>query len=167
MSAVEFAPLRAVGTILAPVVLVTSSAILANGVLGMYASVNDRMRAMVAERLDLLGPDLTGPQERRAAERLDELDRQLPRLLHRHRLLRDAVLLIYTAIVVVVISMFFVAVAVTATIAWAATTALWVLLAGTVVLAAGLLETLRAVHNSDDAIDAEVGRVLVLGRGES
>jgi hypothetical protein len=166
MTTAEFAPLRAVGIILAPVVVVTSAAIVANGVLSMYGSVNDRMRAMAAERLELLGPDLTAPHTPRVAERLNELDRQLPKLLHRHRLLRDAVLLIYAAIVVVVIAMFLVAVAVTANAAWSATAALWVLLTGTVVLAGGLVETLRSVRSSDDAVDAEVRRVLELGRGD-
>jgi hypothetical protein len=162
-AATDFASLRAIGTILTPVVIVTSAAILVNGVLSMYASVNDRMRAMVVERLELLGPDLLRPQGGRAGERLDELDRQLPRLLRRHRLLRDAALLVYLAIAAVVASMFLVAIAETVTAAWVATAALWVLLAGTLVLAGGLLQTVRAVRSSDDAVVAEVRRVLDLG----
>ena len=159
----DFAPFQAIGVIQAPVVLVTSSAIVANGVLSLYGSVNDRMRAMVGELLELLGPDLAPPQGPRSNERLDELDRQLTRLLRRHRVLRDAVLLTYMAIVILMASMFLVAVAVTATWAWAASAALWVLLAGTVVLVGGLVQTVRAVHSSNDAVDAEVRRVLSLG----
>jgi hypothetical protein len=121
------------------------------------------MRAMVGERLELVGPDLIRPRGARDAERLDEIDRQLPRLLRRHRLLRDAVLLTYTAIVAVVASMFLVAIAETADEAWVATAALWVLLAGTVVLAGGLFQTVRAVRSSDDAVAGEVHRVLGIG----
>ena len=158
----EYAPLQALATILTPVVIVTSSAILANGMLTMYASVNDRMRAMVAERLEILGPDLRPPQGARDTERMRELDRQLPVLLHRHRLLRDAVWLTYLAIATVVASMFLVAIAVTTGESWVATAALWVLLCGSVLVAGGLLQTLRAVRRSDDAVDGEVRRVLGL-----
>jgi hypothetical protein len=57
-----------------------------------------------------------------------------------------------------------VAIAVTARTAWVATAALWMLLAGTVALAGGLVEMLLAVRNSDDAVDVEARRVLALGR---
>jgi hypothetical protein len=134
-------------------------------VLSVYASVNDRMRAMVGERFALLGPDLRGPAAARDSERLDEIDRQLPLLLRRHRLLRDAVLLTYTAIVGVVASMFLVAVAVTANAAWVATAALWVLLVSTIVLSGALIQTVRAVRRSDDAVTIEVTRALAVGRG--
>lgn len=160
---VNFAPLQALATILTPVVIVTSSAIMANGVLTMYGSVNDRMRAMVAERLRILGPDLAAPTRAGDVERLRELDLQLPMLLHRHRLLRDAVLLIYLAIVTIVASMFLVAIAVTASEPWVATAALWVLLGGSVLVAGGLLQTVRAVRKSDNAVHGEVRRVLELG----
>lgn len=159
----EYAPLKALATILTPVVIVTSSAILANGMLAMYASVNDRMRAMVAERLTILGPDLQPPQGARDAERLKELDRQLPALLHRHRLLRDATFLTYVAIVTIVASMFLVAISVTTGESWVATAALWVLLCGSLLVAGGLLQTVRAVRRSDAAVDGEVRRVLELG----
>ncbi len=159
----EYAPLQALATILTPVVIVTSSAILANGMLTMYASVNDRMRAMAVERLDILGPDLQAPQRAGAVERLRELDRQLPELLRRHRLLRDALFLTYVAIVTIVASMFLVAISVTGDEAWVATAALWVLLCGSLLLAGGLLQTVRAVRKSDEAVEGEVRRVLGLG----
>ena len=41
---------RAIQAMLAPVVLMTTAAILAAGVQAMYAAVNDRMRMMTAER---------------------------------------------------------------------------------------------------------------------
>ena len=46
--------ISAIQAMLAPVVLMTTSAILAGGVQTMYAQVNDRMRAMAAERLSRL-----------------------------------------------------------------------------------------------------------------
>jgi hypothetical protein len=44
----------AVQAMVAPVVLITTAAILSGALLTMYASVNDRMRAMDRERLEIL-----------------------------------------------------------------------------------------------------------------
>lgn len=46
--------ISAIQAMLAPVVLMTTSAILAGGMQTMYAEVNDRMRAMTAEKLSRL-----------------------------------------------------------------------------------------------------------------
>ena len=53
-----------------------------------YTSVGDRIRALTRERLDLLREG----KSRFAGERLEEIDAQLPELLHRHRLIHDALL---------------------------------------------------------------------------
>ena len=77
----------------------------ARPVIKVYGSVNDRMRAMDRERLDILTatawtlPSATEvPPAGR--ERLKQLDTQLAMLLRRHRLLHNAVLLIYVAVAV-------------------------------------------------------------------
>ena len=44
----------AVQAMVAPVVLITTAAILSGALLTMYGSVNDRMRAMDHERLEIL-----------------------------------------------------------------------------------------------------------------
>ncbi len=44
----------AIQAMVAPVVLITTAAILSGALLTMYGSVNDRMRAMDGERLDIL-----------------------------------------------------------------------------------------------------------------
>ena len=69
----------AISAMVAPVVLVTTSALLSNGLLAVYASVNDRMREMTSERLALLsGPrgQFLGKTELSAVnrERLAEID---------------------------------------------------------------------------------------------
>ena len=46
--------IRAIEAMVAPVVLITAAAVLSGGVLTVFGSVNDRMRAMTAERLGLL-----------------------------------------------------------------------------------------------------------------
>ncbi len=90
----------AVQAMVAPVVLITAAGILSGALLTMYGSVNDRLRAMDRERLDIFtgaaGSLLSAAEVPPAGrERLTQLDTQLPMLLRRHRLLHNAVLLIW------------------------------------------------------------------------
>jgi hypothetical protein len=100
--------IQAIQAMLAPVVLTSTAAIVAGGILTMYAAVNDRMRAMTAEGLSRLTDDrgeLAAASARPSAaqERLRLIDAQLPRLVRRHRRLHNALFLIYTAILFVVV----------------------------------------------------------------
>ena len=158
----------AIQAMVAPVVLITTAAILSGALLTMYGSVNDRMRAMDRERLDILTgtagtllPAAGVPPAGR--ERLTQIDTQLPMLLRRHRLLHNAVLLVYAAVGVLVLSVIAIAVAVTASSGPAGTAALALVLAGTVTLLGGLLSAARSIMISMDAIDYEVRRALSLG----
>ena len=94
-------------------------------------------------------------------ERLTQIDTQLPLLLRRHRLLH-AVLLIYAGVAVLVLSVIAIGVAVTDSSGAAGTTALALVLAGTVTLLGGLLFAARSIMISMDAIDYEVRRTLSL-----
>jgi Protein of unknown function (DUF2721) len=158
----------AIQAMVAPVVLITTAAILSAALLAMYGSVNDRMRTMDQERLEILtGPDgtLLVPAEVRPSgqERLTQIDTQLPMLLRRHRLLHNAVLLIYGGVAVLVLSVISIGVAVTGSSGAAGTTALALVLAGTVMLLGGLLFAARSIIISMGAIDYEVRRTLSLG----
>src|SRR4051812_48031474 len=70
--------------IIAPVVMISSCALLLTGLLGRYAAVNDRLRAMARERLDLWHSDIDGDGFK--TERLHQIDQQIPDLLRRHRM---------------------------------------------------------------------------------
>ncbi|HSZ40082.1 MAG TPA: DUF2721 domain-containing protein [Trebonia sp.] len=83
-------------------------------------------------------------------ERLAQIDTQLPMLLLRHRLLHNAVLLIYIAVAVLVLSVIAIAVAVTRHSTAAGTAALTLVLAGTVVLLGGLLFGPAVDHHLDE-----------------
>jgi Protein of unknown function (DUF2721) len=157
--------ITAIQAMVAPGVLITTAAILSGAVLSMYGSVNDRMRAMDQERLSILTgsggmlmPAADAPASGR--ERLTQIDKQLPLLLRRHRLLHDAVLLIYGG---VVLSVIVIAVAVTNRSGAIGTVALILVLAGTATLLGGLLFAARSIMISADAIDYEVRRSLSLG----
>ena len=121
--------ITAIQAMVAPVVLITTAAILSGGLVTMYGSVNDRM----------------------------------PMLLRRHRLLHDAVLLIYAGLAVLVLSVIAIAVAVTNRSGPVGTTALVLVLAGTVTLLGGLLFAARSIMISTDAIDYGVSRALSIG----
>lgn len=160
--------IRAIEAMVAPVVLITTAAILSGGILSMYGSVNDRMRAMNRERLESLTSD-TGallsvtvlPASSR--ERLAQIDIQLPMLLSRHRLLKNAVLAIFAAIGVLVLSVIVIGAAVTSGSGGVGVAALALVLAGTTTLLVGLLMATRSILMSQDAIDSEVRRALSLG----
>jgi hypothetical protein len=161
--------IQAIQAMLAPVVLMTTAAIVAGGILTMYAAVNDRMRAMTAERLSRLTDDrgeLAAASARPSAaqQRLRLIDAQLPRLVRRHRRLHNALFLIYTAILFVVVAMVLVAIAVTVPAGGVGIAALVFLLVATATLMGGLVLVAQSVRESVDAVDYEVDEVLKLGR---
>src|SRR5436190_3040800 len=98
---------RNIQVIIAPVVMITACAILLQGLVNRYNALNDRMRAMTRERFDLLHSG--GERDAVTTERLEELDTQLPDLLHRHKLVRDSVLSVYIAVMLYLASMFVIA----------------------------------------------------------
>jgi hypothetical protein len=155
--------------ILAPVVMVTSCAILLGAVMGHYAAINDRLRAMSRERLDLLhaaggtGAGAAASPDAMAKERLREIDRQAPELLRRHRRVRDSLLAIYVAVLVFVVTMFVIALAAAAGSAPLASAALVLFLAGTAALLLGVALTALEIRMSDHSIRYEMERVLSLG----
>ena len=160
--------ITAVQAMVAPVVLITAAALLTGALLAMYGTVNDRMRAMSHERLDILtGADgtllLAAQVPASGRERLTQIDAQLPMLLRRHRLLHDAVLLIFASVAVLVLSVIAIGIAVTNRSGGIGTAALVLVLVGTVTLLTGLLFAARSIMLSMNAIDYEVDRALSLG----
>jgi hypothetical protein len=154
----------------APVVLVTTSALLSNGLLAVYGSVNDRMREMTSERLALLsGPsgEFLSEAELPAVrqERLAQIDQQTPMILRRHRLIKKAVLVLYGAVAILGLSVIAIAVAVSEDSESVGDAALGLVLAGTVVLLLGLLIAARSVASSTDAITYAVRRTSSVGGG--
>lgn len=150
----------------APVVLLTTGGLLTNGLLTVYSSVNDRMRDMTRERLEIRrGPsgELLDEIPAIDQERLSEIDAQLPMILRRHHLVRNAVLLIYTGIAVLGASIIFIAVAVGEDNEDFGRVALGLVLAGTIVMLGGLLTAAMSLARSADAITYAVERTRRLG----
>jgi hypothetical protein len=83
----------AVADMVAPVVLITTGVLMANGILATYTTINDRVRTLKRDRLDTPGGD-----------KLQEIERQLPPMTRRARLLLSAVLVIFGGITLLVLS---------------------------------------------------------------
>jgi hypothetical protein len=96
-------------------------------------------------------------------ERLTQIDAQLPMLLRRHRLLHDAVLLMFAGVAVLVLSVIAIGLAVTNRWGPVGIVALVLVLVGTGTLLTGLLFAARSIMTSTDAVDWEVERALSLG----
>ena len=152
---------RTIQLILAPVVMVTACAIMLGGMLGHYAAINDRLRAMARERLNLLHGDTARAL---AVERLSEIDVQMPDLLHRHQLVRNSVLVVYCAILIFIADMFVIAAAAVTNAAWLAGWVLVVFLIGTSAMMLGVLFITLEVRASHRAVQYEAQRVLSLGK---
>lgn len=167
MTAADLA--RIIQIILAPVVMITSCAIIVGGVLTQYSAINDRLRALARERLDLLttsdgslslSQTLAHPAH---AERLSEIDVQIPLLIRRHGLVRNAALALYSAITILVVSMFTIALAILQSVAALRDVALVIFLLGTACALVGVALMAYEVRISHDAIHYEFQRVLDLG----
>lgn len=150
--------------ILAPAVMVTTCTILLGGMQGHYAAVNARLRAMARERLDLLlGSGRSSNPEAFVSERLEQIDHQLPDILRRHKRIRDAVLLVYCAVLVYLLSMVVIAAAVMTASAWLSIGALLVFLTATTLLLLGIGLNILESRASYRAVQYEVRRVQRLG----
>ena len=157
----------AIQAMVSPAVLITTSAILAAGLSGMYGSVNDRMRSMTAERFELRsGADGGFGQSEnelpRTRERIAEIDTQLRWLLQRHRLLGRAVLCTYVAPLVLVLSVIVIAFAVGTHSPAVGVVAEILVISGAATLLIGLWFASRAIIIAGNAVGYEVQRTLSL-----
>lgn len=161
---------QVISQILAPVVMLSACAILLTGLLARYLAVGDRLRRMSLERLELLATSdsqslsyaeaIKSPYK---AERLREVDHQMPDLQRRHLLLHNAVLTLYCAIMTFVASMFVIAWANSSGSRLLANAALWIFLAGTAIVVAGLLYVVVEIRRSARYVQYEADRILHLG----
>jgi hypothetical protein len=153
--------IRTISFILAPAVMISSCAIFLNGIITRYESVGNRLRVMHHERLELLqglghttssGASTNGFD----THRIQEIEVQLPRLLHRHKLLRNAVVTENSAIACFVTSMVMIALAALTNISFIAIAALLLFLLGTGTLLAGVVITTLELSQSQREVAYEI-----------
>jgi len=93
MTAMKLASVTAIADMVAPVVLITTGVLMANGLISTYTLIIDRIRALKRERLETSRP-----------EKLPEIDQQLATMTRRVRLLHAAVLTIFAGITSLVLA---------------------------------------------------------------
>jgi hypothetical protein len=164
--------IRTISLILAPTVMITSCMLFLNGLIARYEHITARMRAMHRERLELLqaaGPDGSSAAGRKlvlSIQRIVEIERQLPEMLRRHKLVRNAVVAIGIAIVIFVLSMFIIALAALTNSSLTAEIALLAFLTGTGALLVGVLFTTRELSQSHLEVVYEIQHGLSLKKEE-
>lgn len=151
---------KTIQLIIAPVVLITACALIQNAILIRYAAVGQYMRSLALERLQLLRSSQAA--DLFYLERLQEIDRQIPFLTQRHRLLQNIVVLIYGSISIFLMNMFAIAFTVAIGSDASATFALILFLLGTGVLLVSVFLTTVEIQKSHQAICYEVGRIAML-----
>src|SRR5579883_2190968 len=101
--------IRTISLIVAPVVMVSCCTIFLNGLLQRYDAIGAHMRLMNQERFEILRilrentPVAPNTDEESVEKlRVSEIEAQLPHLLNRYKLMRDAALVIGLAILLFV-----------------------------------------------------------------
>ncbi len=147
---------RTIQLILAPVVMFSACSIFVSGILNHYTSVGDRIRALTRERLDLLREPVNKPL---GAERLEEIDVQLPELLHRHQLIHHALLAVYAAIGILVLTMCIIAVTATIASEWVGPLVYGVFVLSVLTMLVGVALITMEIRTSRRSLAFEVDRV--------
>jgi hypothetical protein len=143
-----------------------------NGLFARYEHITARMRAMHRERFDLfqmLGLVGSSDAQRKnvlGVQRIVEIEQQLPKMLRRHKMVRNAVVAIGIAIVIFVLSMFIIALATLTNSSLNAEIALLAFLTGTGLLLVGVLFTTWELSQSHLEVVYEIQHGLSLKREE-
>jgi hypothetical protein len=153
---------RTIQLILAPVVMFSACSIFVGGVLSHYTSIGDRIRALTRERLDVLRALRShSPQDDGLlTERLVEIDGQVPEMLNRHRLIHHAVLAVYAAIAILVLTMCIIALTATVTADWVAPLVFGVFLVAVLTMLVGVALVTVEIRMSRRSLAFEAQRVI-------
>ena len=153
---------KTIQLILAPVVMVSACGILLTGMLSHYGSINDRIRRLTVERLQLSQLRPVEGHQALAGERLVEIDHEVPMLIARHQQVHHAILLAFTAVAILVLSMFIIAATALSHSSAVGTVALFVFLSGTAALLSSAAFMALEVRSSHRSVSYEAMRVTEL-----
>jgi hypothetical protein len=165
---VSLSPVSAIADMVAPVVLITMSVMFANGLISAVSTVGERMFALNRERMGIL----TGPHGEELAEdsvppmhrvRLNQIRDEEPLMMRRVGRLRNAILIIWISIGILVLSVAAIAAAVTAQSDAVAFVALALVMAGAAGVFAGIATVLAPLSRSANALIEETRRTSMLG----
>jgi hypothetical protein len=101
---------RTIQLIIAPAVTLTACCIFTNGLLAHYASIGERLRVVVRERVDLLRETEAAQRSGLIVrERLEDIDHQIPNLLRHHLFVRNSLAGTFIAMAFYILDMFVIA----------------------------------------------------------
>ncbi len=162
--------IRTISLIVAPAVMISCCIIFLNGQMQRYDNIGTRIRLMNQERFELLRVvrELTNTdtQVLESVEklRISEIEAQLPHLLNRYKLIRDAALVIGVAILLFVICMFIIALATILNSNIVAAFALLVFLLGMTAVFIGGVIIMLETYKSHLSVRYEVLHALSFGK---
>ena len=153
----SLSPVSAISDMVAPVVLITLATIFANGLLTLAATLGQSVLALDRERLEILsGPhgEILGEENLAPIKRvrLTQIRNEVPLMVRRFRRIRIAVVIIWMAIGLLVLSVAAISAAVTADSEGFAFTALALVLAGVAGVFAGIASLIGPAARWADVI---------------
>jgi len=164
----SLSPVSAIADMVAPVVLITMAAIFANGLISALSTVGERMFALNREQLDILtglngeelDEDSLPPMHR---VRLTQIRDEEPLIMRRLGRLRNAIVILWITIGILVLGVAAIAVAVTARSEAVAFVALALVMAGAAGVFAGIVTVLAPLSRSTNVLIEETRRARILG----
>ncbi|NJK64421.1 MAG: DUF2721 domain-containing protein [Synechococcaceae cyanobacterium SM2_3_1] len=148
---------QAIELIIAPVVMITSCAVLLNGILARYAIIEGRLQAT---HVETLGSNAKGTSEKESViARAPYLEQSIPDLLRHHHLLHEGLERIYYAILIFMVDMLAIAVAVLTALPWINQFVVFIFLIGLAVLFWGLVYVAEEIRISHVSVQLDVDRM--------
>jgi hypothetical protein len=161
-------PTDAIADMLAPVILISAGWLFSNGLLAADTASSKRLHELNSERLSLLG----GPRGEKLTEnqapdinkaRLKLIDHQVPLIMARIRGIRDACVLVYVAIGLLVLSIIAIAAAIPDRSMPLAYTALALVVCAVIIQFAAIVLATRVMIRSADTVTYETIRTDEVG----
>lgn len=146
---------KAISLILAPVVMITACAILQNGLIAHYSVISNHLRLVNQEILSLSEIDLSNSPSK-AAHLHDLKHLLLPDLFHRNHIVHSVLGWTYTAVLVLIVDMFVIAIAIATGINWLSQVVLIIFLIGVGILFWSIMLISHELRTSHQSLQIEV-----------
>ena len=137
--------------ILAPLALTSTCALMLIALLPRYGGIDDQLRMLLRHFVDITND---------SAEQVRLIENQVVELTRRHKLMHDAILMIYVAILTLIIDMFVIALAVVTDLVWVASLSLMVFLAGAASVLIGICHVVWQLLVSHRTLRSDAQHVL-------
>ncbi|HYK28175.1 MAG TPA: DUF2721 domain-containing protein [Streptosporangiaceae bacterium] len=165
---VALTPVQAIEAMVTPVVFITVGGLFTNGLMVAVTTIGTRLHDLDRERLDILGgpngelltENQLTPVDR---ERLDIIRGEVPMLMRRVQGIRRAIMIVYTAMALLVLSVIFIAASIPDESVPLAYVALGFVVAGVVAVFIAITIAVRVAAKSANALRYETGRLDELG----